>query len=205
MACVSCQKEEGGFAFDTLQVRTLHVRDMGGEKRVQALGETGACSVCRGCAEQELRSLKGDGATYARKCLPFFAVAVAGLCAYIVFSGREQVISTFGAIWLIAGAMILFWQIYQVLRTGKMYRALPEEEALLRAAWERAKKTLPKKRGEEDLTYIPVNEETRAYPNGDLMIAFDLLPDIALQAYDRLHPEEAKAPASAEDEASGGA
>lgn len=45
----------------------------------------------------------------------------------------------------------------------------------------------PKKENENDLTYIPINEQTLRRKNGDLMILYDLLPEIAVQAWNRLH------------------
>ncbi|MBQ5951399.1 MAG: hypothetical protein IJL66_04580 [Lachnospiraceae bacterium] len=47
----------------------------------------------------------------------------------------------------------------------------------------------PKKDKDIDLTYIPVDQKTMQRKNGDLMILYDLLPEIALQAYDRVHRE----------------
>ena len=47
----------------------------------------------------------------------------------------------------------------------------------------------PKKEDINDLTYIPVNEKSRSRKNGDLMILYHLLPEIAVEAWKRLHPE----------------
>ena len=38
-----------------------------------------------------------------------------------------------------------------------------------------------------DITYIPVDEETLARKNGELMIRYDLLPEIAFAAHKRIH------------------
>ena len=46
---------------------------------------------------------------------------------------------------------------------------------------------LPKKDGDNDLTYIPITEKTLAMKNGDLMIMYDLLPEIAKEAWNILH------------------
>ena len=45
----------------------------------------------------------------------------------------------------------------------------------------------PKKNDINDITYIPVNEETLARKNGDLMILYELLPEIAIEAHKRIH------------------
>ena len=47
----------------------------------------------------------------------------------------------------------------------------------------------PKKENENALSYIPIDEKTRARKNGDLMILYHLLPEIAVEAWKRLHPE----------------
>ena len=69
-------------------------------------------------------------------------------------------------------------------------RALPEQEALTEAAWDVYLAEAPKKENENDLSYIPVNEKNRARKNGDLMILYHLLPEIAVEAWKRLHKEE---------------
>ena len=48
----------------------------------------------------------------------------------------------------------------------------------------------PRKEGSEDLTYIPINEKTLARKNGDLMVLYGLLPEISVQAWNRLHHQE---------------
>ena len=48
----------------------------------------------------------------------------------------------------------------------------------------------PKKENDNDLTYIPICEKTLARKNGDLMILYHLLPEIAVEAWNRLHPQE---------------
>ena len=39
------------------------------------------------------------------------------------------------------------------------------------------------------LTYIPISEKTLRRKNGDLMILYHLLPEIAVEAWNRIHPE----------------
>ena len=69
---------------------------------------------------------------------------------------------------------------------GEMYEAL-REEALYRCAWECMVDGAPKKNDVNDITYIPVDEKTLARKNGDLMILYDLVPEIAVQAHKRIH------------------
>ena len=64
---------------------------------------------------------------------------------------------------------------------------LSEEQALYRCAWECLVDAAPKKNDINDITYIPVDAETLARKNGDLMILYDLLPEIAIAAHKRIH------------------
>jgi len=43
-----------------------------------------------------------------------------------------------------------------------------------------------------DLTYIPVNGKSLKRKNGDLMILYGLLPEIAVEAWKRMHKGEGK-------------
>ena len=69
-------------------------------------------------------------------------------------------------------------------------RALPEQDALAEAAWDVYLAEAPKKENENDLSYIPIDEKTRARKNGDLMILYHLLPEIAVEAWKRIHGEK---------------
>ena len=50
----------------------------------------------------------------------------------------------------------------------------------------------PKKEDVNDLTYIPVNGKSLKRKNGDLMILYGLLPEIAVEAWKRMHKGEGK-------------
>lgn len=62
-----------------------------------------------------------------------------------------------------------------------------EEKALEKAAWEVAVHCADYKRGDHDLTYIPITQDTLKMKNGDLMVAYGLLPEIAVQAWNVMH------------------
>ena len=68
------------------------------------------------------------------------------------------------------------------LRILPLRRADAEEEA----AWEAFSNALPKKDEDNDLTYIPINKKTLAMKNGDLMIMYNLLPEIAKKAWSEI-------------------
>ena len=59
-ACLKCGGE-GDYSFRVLEVHTLHVRDLDGEKRVQALGDFREYAVCCVCAQARLdRALRPE-------------------------------------------------------------------------------------------------------------------------------------------------
>ena len=67
------------------------------------------------------------------------------------------------------------------------YHCLSEEKALEKAAWEVAVRCADHKRGDHDLTYIPITQDTLKMKNGDLMVIYGLLPEIAVQAWNVIH------------------
>ncbi len=190
--CIRC----GGpvaYPVRALEVRTLHVRSIGGERRVQALGGEKESAVCKACAKAQL-DLSTDPVKAAKTQLAAFgAVSVAGLVieafAFLFLKGL-QIGILLGLAAMICGAL----GIYDALRGAKekaaYLRALPEQDALAEAAWDVYLSEAPKKKHENDLSYIPINEKTLARKNGDLMILYHLLPEIAVEAWNRLHKEE---------------
>ena len=88
---------------------------------------------------------------------------------------------------VLCGALGTGSAVFQSLAMRREYLALPPEQQKERAAWETLLQTVPKKEGGNDLTYIPVTEKVLAMKNGDLMIKYELLPAIAVQAWERLH------------------
>ena len=189
--CIRCGGQ-GFYPVRALEIRTLHVRSMSGERRVQALGDEKEGAVCEACACARL-SLSLDPVKAVKpQLLSFGAVIAAGILIEAVtflFLKGHQVGVLLGIAALACGAL----GIYEALRKAKekaaALRALPEQEALEEAAWDVWLAEAPKKENENDLSYIPINEKTLARKNGDLMILYHLLPEIALQAWKRIHGE----------------
>ena len=186
-ACLKCGKDPADYPFRVLEVQTLHVRDITGEKRVQALGLFQDYGVCRDCARSRLETLRQPGREMGKKLLPFALIFVLGAILTVAFWFGEGVLRLLGLAGLVCG-VLGFVSGWKGLSTRqKEYAALSEEEALTRAAWECFLDAAPKKDGENDLTYIPVNRRTLAMKNGDLMIEYDLLPEIAIRAHELIH------------------
>ena len=60
------------------------------------------------------------------------------------------------------------------------------EEALLSSARALALTSAPRKQGDEDLSYIPAEKALLPAKKGDLMVLYDLLPEIALEAWKQI-------------------
>lgn len=193
MNCIKCGEDSPAYRFRVLQVQTLHVRDLGGEKRVQALGGFEEYAVCASCAEEKLESLLDDRKALLKSVLPFVLLGLCGFAVTAFFLKSNGAFRLLGLGMLVCG-LLGTWSNAQ--STGKRKRqltAMPREKALYDCAWECLLEKAPKKNDINDITYIPIDETTLARKNGDLMILYDLLPEIAVQAYKRIHGEEDEA------------
>lgn len=184
--CIQCGSA-ADYDFRVLEVQTLHIRDISGERRVQALGRFQDFSVCRGCAEARLQQAARPAWPLVKKLLPFGLILILGGAMAILCRSEVPALWVCGLAGVVCGALGLFTGVRSWLSTRREYAALSPEKALQRAAWDCLLASAPKKDGENDLTYIPVNEETLARKNGDLMILYDLLPAVAQKAWNILH------------------
>ena len=191
--CIRCG-DPAAYPIRALEVRTLHVRSIGGERRVQALGDEKHNAVCEACARAQL-NLSTDPRRAAKKqILPFAAVLAAGILieilTFLFVKDSRQVFILLGIAALICGALGIYDALRRATEKDRALRALPEAEALEEAAWDVFEAEAPKKEDQNDLTYIPINEKTLSRKNGDLMILYHLLPEIAVEAWKKIHSQE---------------
>ena len=174
-----------------LEVRTLHVRSIGGERRVQALGEEKESAVCKACAQKQLELSLNPAKAAKPQFVPFGIVFAAGLViialTLLLIKESRQVFILLGIAALVCGVLGIYDALRKAKEKAASLRSLPETEALEEAAWDVFLAEAPKKEDDNDLTYIPVNEKTLRRKNGDLMILYKLLPEIAVEAWNRLH------------------
>jgi len=190
MKCIKCGREHNDYHFRTLQVQTLHVRDFGKNSRIQALGEFEEYDVCADCAEEKHRSLLDTGTAVKKVALLYGSLIAVGLVLCVLFWNGEGVFRLAG-LGLIAGSILcLIGGVQTATRKKRELILLTETDALYRCAWECLLDAAPKKQDVNDITYIPVDEKTLQRKNGDLMILYDLLPEIAVQAHKRIHGVE---------------
>lgn len=189
MNCIKCGSQSDDYSFRVLQVQTLHVRDLGGEKRVQALGDFEEYTVCARCAEEKYNAHSNPARTMLKSVLPFVLLAVAGLAVILLFL-HQGAIRLLGIGMFLCGILGAFSNAKTAGKRRQELSAMTREEGLRSCAWECLVESAPKKNDVNDITYIPVDETTLARKNGDLMILYDLLPEIAVQAYEKIHAEE---------------
>ena len=187
MNCVKCGKEHTDYPFRVLQVQTLHVRDFGKNSRIQALGDFEEYSVCAGCAEEKYALTANVNGAVKKMTMIWGAVMILGLVLALAFWNGEGVLRLAGLGALIGGGLVLLGQMQAVTRARRELLAMPREEGLRHCAWQCLLDGAPKKQDVNDLTYIPVDEKTLARKNGDLMILYDLVPAIAVEAHRRIH------------------
>lgn len=188
--CIHCGQATA-YLFRVMEVRTLHIRDITGEKRVQALGHFQNYGVCRACAAARLAEIQKLGVCFFRYCASYSAILAIGLILIILFGTSNGALRLMGIAAIGCGILGGFSTVRSFKKTREAYVALGREEALLRAAWDVLMDSTPKKTEDSDLTYIPVDEKTLAMKNGDLMIAYNLLPEIAIKAYGLIHGKSA--------------
>jgi hypothetical protein len=190
MSCISCGKSEAEYRFQALEVQTLHLREFNGERKIQALGNVLELDICEDCAMAHLSGILSPGRNLFRKILPFALLIPPGILLTILFRGREPVYLMPGICAILCGCLGGLSAIMNACRRRQEYAVLDQKEALAKAAWDAVSACAPKKVGDNDLTYIPVTRESLARKNGDLMILYDLIPDIAKEAFRRIHLQE---------------
>ena len=184
--CLKCGKD-ADFVFPSLEVQTLHVRDLKGESRVQALGLLREDGVCRACAEGKLSEIEHPLSVLWKRLLPFGLVMIFGVLVIIFLRSVGRAVLMMGLAGILCGVIGIVSVCHDAIRQKKEYAALKREDALTRAAWSLTVSLLPKKDGDNDMTYIPLDDRTMKMKNGDLMLEYDLLPAIAKKAWDMIH------------------
>lgn len=187
MKCIKCGREHNDYHFRTLQVQTLHVRDFGKNSKIQALGDFEEYDICSACAEEKYSAIIHNSAAVRKTVLLYGGLMILGLIISILFWNGDGVFRLAG-LGIVAGSILcLYGGLQNANKKKRELLILSEEEALYRCAWECLTDAAPQKHDINDLTYIPVDETTLRRKNGDLMILYDLLPEIAVEAHKRIH------------------
>lgn len=187
--CICCGSETGQLHFRALEVKTLHIRGMKGESRIQALGEIRDWSVCSACAMERLNQILLPGWSIVRHMIPLLFLLLAGTVACIWLRSDKAMINLLGPAAVFCALAAGTSTVRRKLIQRNRYRVLPHREAMRQAAWLRLMDRAPKKCGENDLTYIPVDDSVQGMTVRQLMQEYRLLPAIAKQAFQRIKEE----------------
>ncbi len=192
MACLNCNEARTEYSFDALEVHTLHVRDFGGERLIQALGERVTFEVCGACASEEVRASLFPAVRILRKCWGFGVVLAVGAVLSLTLTLSDEMIAlrVLGPMCVFVGVSGIVGRVREVLARRKVLEAMSESERLMDSAWECALKNAPKKFGDNDITYIPIKSQTQSMTEAELAERYNLIPAIASLARKNLWTEE---------------
>ena len=187
--CIKCGKDSF-YTFHTIEVHTLPVRDFSGEKKVQALGQKTDFYVCSNCAQKRFDSVFNTFESFFSPSIPAFFLFLAGITVTWYFWQRNAApFKMLGIGAIICALAVVYTNLQKSAQLKKELGSVEKSEGLEKAAWLCVLEGVPKKYKDNDLSYIPINKKTLALKNGDLMVLYKLLPQIAVQAYNLMHEE----------------
>lgn len=175
------------------EILTLHVRGMDGDKRVQALGQDLEAGLCHSCLDGYINKVAEPRLEIRKAALLFGGIVLAGIAMMALPAAALGADLRFPG----AGAALIgvlgFWRRYQALHKRSMAaRSAGIDENRETYQLEYLHTLLPRKEGENDLSYVPLNAKTAAMNIGTLAAAYGLLPGIAQQLSLQLRPREIK-------------
>lgn len=188
--CSICQQEQSDvLTFQALEVHTLHIRDIAGEKRVQALGETLDWTICSHCAEKYYKRISDTHLTsLIHPAMPFVPVFLVGILLTIGLWHNELIaFRIIGPSAMFCGVAGTISSIQKHLASCKEMLLMSDQDAMRKAAWECLVNSAPRKQGDNDLSYIPVDGRIDSMSIQELALMYDLLPAIARQVKEQAH------------------
>ena len=168
-----------------ITVRTLHIRGFGGVKRVQGIGKKVEGSVCENCIREEidkaLHPFGKDKQNIKRMAL-YGLLFAAGILLAVFVPGN--VIRLFGSAAALCGILCIYSDLQKIAERKRTTTSGSEEQNIEKYSLELIINNLPKKNGDEDLTYVPLDKSLTHTSLGDLCIKYNLLPEIAKEVRD---------------------
>ena len=131
----------------TLEVHTLHIRDFGGERLIQTLGNFRDFEVSEACVQSETRALLYPGRRILVKSLPFAALILVGIALTLTLTIKSEIpaIKALGLIAIFVGLSGIISTVLKNIRTSKNFRAMNDNERIRFSAFQCMLKTAPKK------------------------------------------------------------
>ena len=173
------------FVFHVLEVHTLHVRDFNGERLIQSLGNFQNYKVSTACAEAEARAVLFPLKRILKKCFPFLILFLIGVILIFTLTLQSEIfaVKALGFIAAFVGVSGMISECRKIFEVRKNLKSMTHDEALKFSAWQCMLKTAPKKFNDNDITYIPIDEETLKLKPEELAQKYNLLPAISKKAY----------------------
>lgn len=188
--CAVC----GGRAERALPLRevlTLPIREMGGERRVQALGERLEAAVCDECLRRYMEEIRCPRAAIWRAAALFGGITALGALMVFGLLPLGMDLRLPGAAALIMGPLGLAQRLLQIrARRAEALAAQGDGEG--RYAHELLSRALPSKEGENDLSYVPLWGPAAGMDAQQLARRYRLLPQIARQLTEQRQADQAQ-------------
>ena len=193
MHCLNCSKpiHSNDFSFKAIEIQTFAVRDLKGESKIQALGKTVTFHVCKDCAEKQYKNDSEFKVLNIPTAKNYIYLTVCGLLIVLLSLVliKHSLLTMLGAMAIIAGSLGSYEAIKKALVLSKELKTMSEDDRLESSAWRVVLNNAPTKDGDNDITYIPINNKTKEYKPGDIMVLYNLLPELAIEAHKRINDE----------------
>lgn len=168
-----------------IEVLTLHMRGMSGDKRAQALGEMVQAPLCDSCLDAYVAQQADASAAIRRQALLFGFLMLLGLLLALLPIDFLSQMRLFGYAFALVGAAGLVFGIRSTRERAQQIASASLEQNRARFLPELALKHLPGKAGQNDVSYIPWEDKLCDMTLGELMARYQLLPQIAQQLRDK--------------------
>ena len=175
------------FKFHVLEIHTLHVRDFNGERLIQSVGNFQDYEISTACAESEVQAVLFPLKRILIKCIPFLILMLIGIIFILTIKSEIFAIKALGFIAFFVGLSGIISECRKIFEARKILKSMKPDEALKFSAWQCMLKNAPKKFNDNDLTYIPIDEETLKLTPQKLAKKYNLLPAISKKVFETLH------------------
>ena len=182
--CINCKKNSpDALNFRILEVHTLHIRDFDGERVIQALGEFQEYDVCMACASEEVQALLLPAKRIMMRCVPFALLVIVGIALSLLLTFRDimPALRVIGPMAIVVGIIGITGKFREILSEREAVSKMSCDDAVRHCAWQLVLRNAPKKYGDNDITYIPVNDDTMRMSARELSENYGLIPAIANQ------------------------
>lgn len=179
MECLKCKKETGNVR-RLLEVQTLHIRDLNGERMVQALGSFLEAGVCEDCVDAAIREAENPDKRLhclAARCACLF---LGGLLLLLIW--KELPLRIAGAAAMVCGASVWYGAYQRATEERRLVRGKTKAELRQIYTLKLLQKSLPQKSLDSDLTYMDISADFLQTPPLVIANQYGVLPKIARKA-----------------------